>query len=58
MPTVPFTVICGSCPYRDPAPTRGEAVASALRHRAKHPSHVVVVKDPTGLTLAERFFSN
>jgi len=57
MPTVKFTVACGTCPYRDPVPTRGEAVASALRHRTKHPAHVVVVKDPTGLIMAGGFFS-
>ena len=57
MPTASYTVICGTCPHRAPVPTRRAAVASALQHRAQHPGHVVVVKDPTGLTMAERFFS-
>jgi len=46
MPIPSYTVVCGTCTYRDPAPTRGEAVASALRHRGQNPSHVVIVKDP------------
>ena len=51
-----FAVICGTCSYRERGRTREAAVASAVQHRAKHPSHVVSVKDPTGLTLAEHFF--
>ena len=57
MPATSFRVICGTCPHREPVPTRQQAVTNAREHRAKHPSHVVIVKDPTGLTVAERFFS-
>jgi hypothetical protein len=51
------TAARGTCSYRYSSPSRQTAVAEALTHRAKYPSHVVTVKDATGRTLAERFLS-